>query len=899
VEPALPAGLSIQSPTGKISGMLEAPTPMTTYSVLAENTGGCAACALEMEVKLPQPLKLLYTSVKREYLYMQQLREVPELLLEKSTSDAFDLAGAGVARPSVGGIFKARARHALRQKAVAAAGVKFSIEPDLPEGMYMSPVTGAISGLPTRKTDITAYTVTAENKVGRATRVVEFCVRQIAPENLGFPLVEKVYYTGEPVALVPAVTGLVEEWTVEPHLPSGLMLDQVTGQIGGLPSEVTEDTTYLVKARNEEGEAQTSITFAIARAPPTDLSYPEARAVYAKLRRIEVFPTVKGEVNEFRIAPELPTGLTFDPQTGIIYGIPTAVAPETLYKITADNETGSTATTVTLAVQVMPPDNLSYPRLDDLYTVGEPVLLEPSIEGGAEEWAIEPALPSGMNFDVSTGIISGSPTSTCPRQSYTVSALNEAGATSTTLTFSVTAPAPVDFCYHGVQSEYNWKTQCEIQPDVSKCICCTFRLLRKSPALPSGLQLDANTGVISGVPDAETEMKTYMVAAKSAGGECVTELSFAIANLTPSLPDPRFLDLLEDCSTIAEVLELEPDKSRAMGSWMTWMVHRAWMNDEILVDFNFSGLEMPPPHVVWHVAPKLMEAMATNTHIKVLILSQSNMQKPSGLQMAEALQTNTALEHLNIESNNLDQESIRAMVQALAVNNKTSIHTFRCQHQLGISSQFFGRPFEEALCDLMRTNTTLCRIGCDIRDANCLNVVTRATMRNIDLERRRRKGGGASSEVAAEVKPVLKGVKLEEAPYDKQAFEVFAHADEGMRANLTEARGAFVELGRVPTQQQFQAHLSQRCKSLNYKEAKEVVDAARMMALRGAIGTEITITDIYSTESKGTLRGVTQNNTNWALNVEVDGTKRYSYTSTQDPEIKVSASFGGWMVRAS
>lgn len=911
VEPALPAEVGLiankaaakKSPMGMITGMLNAPAPSTTYTVTAKNTGGQATCALAFEVKLPQLLKLLYPEVQKEYFFKQQLRIVPELTLEKSTTlakamDAFDV-GAGPRASNAGGgggILAARMRQVFRQKALAAAGVKFAIAPDLPEGLSISEITGMITGTPVQKTDVISYTVTAKNDVDETTRILNFSVRQVAPENLGFTDVSKVYFTGEPLSLVPAVTGLVNEWTVEPPLPAGLTLDHVTGQIGGLPSEVAEEKAYLVTAKNEEGEAQTSITFAIARAPPKNLDYPEAVPAYAKLRPVQLFPTVEGEVNEFKISPELPAGLTFDGKTGIISGIPTGVAEEKPYEVTAENETGSIMTTVTFAVQVMPPDHLSYPRVDDVYTVGEPVLLEPTVDGGAEVWAIEPPLPAGMSFDVTTGIISGNPTSTRPEQSYTVTATNDAGGTSATLTFAVTAPPPEGLSYRGVQPEYNLNAQCEILPDLSKCLCCDFTI---SPSLPSGLQMDPKTAVISGTPDSEGEAKTYTVVATNAGGKCEVELTFAVANLDPSLPDPRFIDLVENCTSVAELLALEPDRSKAMGNWMIWMVHRAYMDDESLVDFNFSGLEMPLPHVEERIAPKLMEALATNTHIETLLLSGSNMQKPSGPKMALALQKNTTLKHLNIESNNLDQNSIREMMVNLELNTKTTLNTFRFQNQHGISN-YFGRPVEEALCQLMRSNRTLCRIGCAIQDANSRDVINRATMRNVDNERRKNKvGGNAMDDVVAEVKATLKGVTLEKAPEDKQAFEVFGDPDEGKQNNLTLARKAFAEMARVPTQQQFQAYGKNQGKALNFKDAKEIVDAGRMKALNGAVGTEITITDIYGADSKGILRGFTQKNTNWALDIWVGDTKRYSYTTSKDPEIKVSAAFGEWLTHAS
>lgn len=465
-----------------------------------------------------------------------------------------------------------------------------------------------------------------------------------------------------------------------------------------------------------------------------------------------------------------------------------------------------------------------------------------------------------------------------------------------TLTFAVTAPPPQDFCYRGVQPEYNLDQNCEVLPDLTKCLCCTFTI---SPALPSGLEMDTKTAVIHGTPDTEGEAKTYKVVAKNAGGSCATELSFAIANLDPSLPDPRFVELIEACTTVDELLSLEPDRSKALGNWMIWMVHRAYMDDETLVDFNFSGLEMPLPHVEQRIAPKLMEALATNTHIENLLLSSSNMQKPSGPQMANALQKNTTLKILNIESNNLDQESIRGMMVALQLNEKTVMHTFRFQNQRGVST-YFGRPVEEAMCELMRKNKTICKLGCSIQDANSRDVINRATMRNVDLERRRRKGGGVVvDEVVAESKPSLKGITLSKAPEDKQAFEVFGDANEAKHANLTLARTCFGHMSRIPTQQQFQTHVKTHGKSLAFKEARELVDVARMKTLNAAVGTEITISDIYGVDSKGTLRGVTQKNTNWAFDIWVSDSKRYSYSSTKDPDIKIDGAFAEWLQHAS
>ncbi|EHQ25599.1 MBG domain-containing protein [Mucilaginibacter paludis] len=58
-------------------------------------------------------------------------------------------------------------------------------------------------------------------------------------------------------------------------------------------------------------------------------------------------------------------------------------------------------------------------------------------------YSITPMLPAGLNFDQSTGTISGTPTVASPATTYTITATNAAGSNSTTLNLSVTVPAPM------------------------------------------------------------------------------------------------------------------------------------------------------------------------------------------------------------------------------------------------------------------------------------------------------------------------------------------------------------------------------------------------------------------------------------------------------------------------
>merc|ERR1712137_141813 len=128
----------------------------------------------------------------------------------------------------------------------------------------------------------------------------------------------------------------------------------------------------------------------------------------------------------------------------------------------------------------MPPEQLSYPAVDDLYNVGETVTLEPEVDGGADKWVVEPELPPGLTLDGTTGKITGVPTVTVEERAYTVTASNSAGSTTAVLTFMITAPAPAGLAYPHtgetvVGTEVTW------DPTIESGVCAEYTI---EPALP-------------------------------------------------------------------------------------------------------------------------------------------------------------------------------------------------------------------------------------------------------------------------------------------------------------------------------------------------------------------------------------------------------------------------------
>lgn len=178
---------------------------------------------------------------------------------------------------------------------------------------------------------------------------------------------------------------------------------------------------------------------------PLDLTYATNPGVYTQGVAIPADnPTSSGGVvTSYAVSPTLPAGLILSTSTGVISGTPTAVALTASYTVTGSNAAGSSTATLSITVNVAPPSGLSYSTGTAVYTVGTAISPNsPTSSGGpVASFGVSPDLPAGLNLDDDTGIIAGTPTAIAPKASYTISAYNSTGNTTTTLFITVNAPA--------------------------------------------------------------------------------------------------------------------------------------------------------------------------------------------------------------------------------------------------------------------------------------------------------------------------------------------------------------------------------------------------------------------------------------------------------------------------
>jgi gliding motility-associated-like protein len=142
----------------------------------------------------------------------------------------------------------------------------------------------------------------------------------------------------------------------------------------------------------------------------------------------------------YSISPALPTGLTLDTISGVITGTPATVTPTKIYTVTATNKDGSNSFDITITVKDIAPI-ISY-TTPNTFTKGQAITsLNPINTGGnIVSFAINIALPLGLTFDTTTGVISGTPAEVTPTAIYTITASNSGGTSSFDIAITVNEP---------------------------------------------------------------------------------------------------------------------------------------------------------------------------------------------------------------------------------------------------------------------------------------------------------------------------------------------------------------------------------------------------------------------------------------------------------------------------
>jgi hypothetical protein len=278
----------------------------------------------------------------------------------------------------------------------------------LPRGLSFTTSNGALSGTPAVTSPNSRYYVIDSNAGGKDT--VSFLMKVVdpAPSAISYTT-PNVFTVGTTIAtLSPTYTGIVDKFTISPSLPSGLLIDSVTGDIYGTPSAAKSQTTYVVTATNTGGTISCNVVITVNDQSIATLQYPTPNILAKGVPSDTIIPSISGgAVTKYAISPSLPNGLVLDTLKGYIYGTPTAANPTLVsYVVTASNNINSIKDTFQILINDERPTNLQYSSPDTFYTCYAITPLTPTNQGGvATSYSVLPSLPAGLTLNPTTGVI--------------------------------------------------------------------------------------------------------------------------------------------------------------------------------------------------------------------------------------------------------------------------------------------------------------------------------------------------------------------------------------------------------------------------------------------------------------------------------------------------------------
>ncbi len=410
VHPALPTGLSFGTSNGTVWGTPTVVSPLTTYTVFANNSGGSATTTLSIVVH-PRIPSVAY---------------VPSslVLTVNTTSTSLPMAPVVIGPGAI---------------------TTWAIHPALPSGLNFGPSNGTVWGVPAVLSSTTTYTVWANNSGDSTAASLTLTVVDEVPSIAYIPSTVVLTNGSAPSAfpLAPTVSGsgAITSWSIAPALPAGLAFGTNNGTIWGTPTEVIDATVFEVTAFVAGGSTATDFTLRVVHRPPVVTIDPSNMSLLVDEvdPRLPLVPTVLDQdwTLTWSISPALPLGLAFDTSTGTVSGVPRQPSPWQVHTITATGPGGSDSVEVSLEVQARV--IVLEVEVDLVLVVNQSMAYwQPNVvDGAVEAWSIAPDLPAGMVFNTATGRLSGVPVQASARSTWTLWANGSGVSTSVEVNITV------------------------------------------------------------------------------------------------------------------------------------------------------------------------------------------------------------------------------------------------------------------------------------------------------------------------------------------------------------------------------------------------------------------------------------------------------------------------------
>jgi len=154
-------------------------------------------------------------------------------------------------------------------------------------------------------------------------------------------------------------------------------------------------------------------------------------------------------------------------------------------------------------------------------------------------FTVQPDLPAGLVLGSTTGVISGTPAAPAVPAPRTITASNVGGSTSFTVSLGVQASSPVrmDYAGAGAVSAAVGGAIALDPPAVTGGAPSGFGV---SPALPAGLDLNGETGTVSGHPAAALPATLFTLTATTPSGSANATFALVVSATVPAAPQGSY-----------------------------------------------------------------------------------------------------------------------------------------------------------------------------------------------------------------------------------------------------------------------------------------------------------------------------------------------------------------------
>ena len=437
----------------------------------------------------------------------------------------------------------------------------------LPTWATLNSATGEVTGTPTTSGTF-PISLTATGSGGTSS-VAEF---SIVTGN-GAPLITPGQtFTGKvgeafsaTAALTDAASRPATMWGFG-GLPAGLTPNYTTGEITGTPTTKGSFTANFAAIGSGGTSTQSTVTFTIAGGAPL---IPAGQTLHGKVgAAFSVTPALTDSTNRpvnSWSATGLPAGLSINALTGEITGTPQDRATTTI-TLTASGTGGVGTATASLAIAAGTP--VIVPGQKFTGKVGAAFSFTPSITDTlnfpATSWAAS-SLPTWATLNATTGTITGTPT----KKGEAVVNLSASGAGGTSavtpVTFTIAAAYPAPIITAG--QSFTGKVG-DVFPAITPALTDAAALPATSwsaTSLPSGLEINATTGAITGTPT-QSGAFSFSIAALSVEGESVESVAFTIAFGSPQIIPGQKLSIVQTEPFSAQ-LQGADESDRPISAW--------------------------------------------------------------------------------------------------------------------------------------------------------------------------------------------------------------------------------------------------------------------------------------------------------------------------------------------